>query len=696
MRIAYVTGGTAVPTATPTAVRPTATPVAPTATPLPPTATPVAPTATPLPPTATPVSGAVPFPVAKVLDTFNRANGVIGANWRGSTSGYRVASQRLDIGTTRDIFWKATKFGANQEAYVTLTTIDPAATQMGLLLKGQSNLSYAGGVIDVFYSPKSKNVQLSTYTVASGWVTNSTKYSVTFNNGDRLGVRVYADGRVGVFRNSTPLGMWTITNWTYYKSGGYIGVYTYGAGNGVMDDFGGGTINADPYNPISIAGEETPGDDAPAALVTALQPGAEGARYLVDAAGTPVHLAGATGAVNMQAGADGVALSFADYLDLAAAGSVNTVRLSSWQSAPWMAAASSGAVAMPYVVAGASAEGKPQYDLSQFDQAYFDQLRQAVIAADSRGLYAVVELFSSRSLQNGAWIGQPFAAGNNTNGVNGDSNGDGAGLEMGGLADATLTAYQDAYVRQVVAALQDLDNVLYLVSDESPAFGLDWRQHMLQVIAASDQQATVRHTVGAYAASAAELAALRSAGASWLTVVYSDDLPIAAAPVVAVATPDAIADRATAWKSLMRGYNVLAGVVLTDPTVDAAAADLLASLGAAHGFAQRIGIAGFSPASGLCSTGYCLANPTPGAAAYAVYAPAGGEVGVDLSANTGVMFYEWIDPATGVSEPVGTVTAGGVQNLAAPFAGDAVLYIYSAPSMNQTLYLPAISSQGAP
>jgi hypothetical protein len=648
-------------------------------------------------PTATPTTVAVPFPVVKVLDTFNRANGSLGSNWRGSTSGYRVVSQRLDIGTTRDIFWKPTKFGANQEAYVTLTTIDSAATQMGLLLKAQSNLTYAGGVVEVLYSPTQKNLQLWTYTLSTGWVRNSTSFSVTFNNGDRLGVRTYADGRVGVFRNSTVLGMWTITNWSYYKSGGYIGIYTYGAGNGVMDDFGGGTISADPYNPVGVA-EEEPGTDIAAFNATALQAGADGARYLVGASGAPVYLTGAAGAVNMQAGPDGFALDYTSYLDLAAAAQLNAVRLSAWQSAPWMAAAAAGGVDLPYVrsAAAAAADGKSQYDLTQFDQAYFDRLRQAVIAADSRGLYAVVELFNSRGLESAGWSAQPFAAGNNSNGVNGDANGDGAGLELGSLADPALTAYQDAYVRKVLATLQDLDNVLYQVSDEHAVFQLDWKQHMLQVIGEGDQQSAIRHTAGAYAASEAEAAALRSAGASWVTVAYADNLPASAATVFVVTPSGATVDRSWAWKSLLRGYNFLAGVTVNNPAVDPAAADLLANLGDMNAFAQRVGAANLLPANAVCSTGYCLANSTPGAAAYVVYAPTGGAVSVDLSATTGTMFYEWFDPATGKSEPFGSVDAGGVQTLTAPFAGDAVLYIYSAPEMTQRLYLPTVTSGALP
>src|SRR6185503_1934409 len=86
-----------------------------------------------------------------ILDNFNRANGTIGSNWSGNTSGYAIASNRLDVGTTEDIYWNTTSFGVNQEAFVTLTTIDPNATEIGLVLKAQSNSGINPGEIEILY-----------------------------------------------------------------------------------------------------------------------------------------------------------------------------------------------------------------------------------------------------------------------------------------------------------------------------------------------------------------------------------------------------------------------------------------------------------------------------------------------------------------------------------------------------------------
>src|SRR5215216_1333003 len=47
---------------------------------------------------------------------------------------------------------------------------------------------------------------------------------------------------------------------------------------------------------------------------------------------------------------------------------------------------------------GTAKDGKPKFDLSAFDQNYFDRLRERVVAAGSAGIYASVMLFEGFSL----------------------------------------------------------------------------------------------------------------------------------------------------------------------------------------------------------------------------------------------------------------------------------------------------------
>jgi RHS repeat-associated protein len=183
----------------------------------------------------------VGFPTTNVLDNFDRGNGSIGSNWSGATAGYSVASNRLDVGAGEDIYWNVSAWGANQEAFVTLTNLDSNGGEQDLLLKSQSSSDWSSGVLEVWYDAAQGRVQVWTYTEAQNWVQRGGDIPVTFANGDQFGARATSDGQVKVYRNGTLLATRDVTAWPYYAEGGYIGLWFISAGNAVLDDFGGGT-----------------------------------------------------------------------------------------------------------------------------------------------------------------------------------------------------------------------------------------------------------------------------------------------------------------------------------------------------------------------------------------------------------------------------------------------------------------------
>jgi hypothetical protein len=194
--------------------------------------------------TRTPTAGLGGFPQTAILDTFNRANGPLGANWFSTTSGYAIASNRVDVGSGGAIFWGATQFGANQEAFITVNTFGPSGSDNALLLKSQSRTTYTSGVLAVTYRPQLQAIQVLTYSSAQGWVQRGANISVALANGDQLGASVRSNGTVEVYRNGVLLGTRDASGWTYAANGGYIGVWFIGASNAFADDFGGGNIAA--------------------------------------------------------------------------------------------------------------------------------------------------------------------------------------------------------------------------------------------------------------------------------------------------------------------------------------------------------------------------------------------------------------------------------------------------------------------
>lgn len=185
------------------------------------------------------------FPATGVLDTFDRANGAVGANWRGltATALYRIDRNRLDVGGGGPIYWNS-PFGPNQEAYVTLSEVDTRSSSQGLLLKVQDGSFPDAGAITAVYDARARAVRVTALRVgASSWTAHPS-VPATFANGDQFGARVTDSGVVRLYRNGGELGTITLTpaDAAFFNArGGRIGISTLAAPQALLDDFGGGT-----------------------------------------------------------------------------------------------------------------------------------------------------------------------------------------------------------------------------------------------------------------------------------------------------------------------------------------------------------------------------------------------------------------------------------------------------------------------
>ena len=86
----------------------------------------------------------------------------------------------------------------------------------------------------------------------------------------------------------------------------------------------------------------------------------------------------------------------------------------------------------------------------------------------------------SKEGNHNPWDGHPYKLANNVNSINGDLNNDNQGGETHTLASSQITALQEAYVRKVIDSVNDLDNVLYEISNESTGSSANtaWQYHM--------------------------------------------------------------------------------------------------------------------------------------------------------------------------------------------------------------------------
>ena len=447
-------------------------------------------------------------------------------------------------------------------------------------------------------------------------------------------------------------------------------------------------------------------------------------RYFEDGSGNLVYLAGSHTWANFQDNDSTdppTAFNYTAYLDFLQANNHNFFRLWRWEQAKWTSETPHDYWfdPMPYkrLGPGTGYDGKTKFNLDSLDQSYFDRMRQRIIAAGQRGIYVAVLFFNGWSVDkkgayNYPFDGHPYNANNNVNGVDGDPNNNSEGSETELYTEslsyvAEVIALEEVYIRKVIDTVNDLDNVLYEICNEPHYGSTRWQYHIINYIKSYEVAKPKQHPVGmsvAWEPSGATTAAndsLFSSSADWIAPNgldgYSTDPPPSDGSKVVIVDTDHIfgvgGNRIWVWKSFMRGLNPIfmdaydgrAFGVGAPSGWDSSAAQwvsLRKNMGYTLTYANRIDLLHITPQNGLSSTGYCLAKATSSNGEYLVYRPgSSGAIMLDLSATSGTLNVEWFDPSTGDTVSGGTVQGSASRSFTAPFANDAILYVYSDPSL---------------
>jgi chitodextrinase len=452
-----------------------------------------------------------------------------------------------------------------------------------------------------------------------------------------------------------------------------------------------------------------------------LKVSASNPRYFVDANGNPIVLAGSHTWNDLQDwGMNGSpqALNFTAYLNFLASHGHNFTLL--WRTElPVFCGLDTGLIAtnfkvvpQPYLRTGPgnATDGGLQFDLTQFDQSFFNRVRSRVQQLGASGIYAGVYFYT------GEWLntfrcsgdGYPLTWTNNVNGID-----DGGGIgSVTMTAPNALTNIQDAYVNKMVDTLNDLPNVVWIVSEESPVGSTWWNQHQISHLRAYEGGKPLQHPIGWAVMADNSDATIYNSNADWVAPAAR----ISPVTTCGTGTPackvnvndsdhsyfgmwndSAQTNRQYAWENFTSGNQVIFmdpymvyypnqnrnlclsqvnGICSSpDPRWD----NFRDNLGYLVSYSRRLSLSLVSPQPALCSTGYCLAQTPAIGAEYLVYAPSGGSFTVNLSATTRVLNVEWMNPSTGAITSGGTVTGGSsAQSFAPSFSGDAVLYLVDA------------------
>jgi Family of unknown function (DUF6298) len=379
----------------------------------------------------------------------------------------------------------------------------------------------------------------------------------------------------------------------------------------------------------------------------------------------------------------------------------NFIRLWAWDSTVWDTRANGGlakdfihhAGPLPWARTGPgnALDGKPRFDLTKFEPAYFDRLRARVAAAGERGIYVGVMLFEGWGLSYGnriqgtddgwAWRNHPLNPANNINGAM-VAGAEALSGRVHTLRNPEVNELQAAYIRKVVDTLNDLDNVLYEVINEGGERRWNW--WVIQTIHAQQSTKSKQHPIGTTGHGAERVASMLASPAQWISPGsadgFAEDPPAWNEKKVSLLDTDHIwgvgGNAQWVWKSFLRGHNPIFmdpydGSVLGE---DRGWEPIRAAMGHTRRLAQKINLAAMTPQNDLASTKYCLAHP---GREYLVYQPAGGkEFSVEL--KRGTYRFEWFRAVHGAADGDGRIEVEGTHTFKAPFEGEAVLHLKTA------------------
>ena len=424
-------------------------------------------------------------------------------------------------------------------------------------------------------------------------------------------------------------------------------------------------------------------------------------RYFTDSSGKAIYLTGShtwNNLVDMHLPSGLDTFDYMAFLEFLQSYNHNFFRLWAWDLLTWNTGGNNEEniqlleiTPKPWLRTGPgnALDGKPKFDLSRINPAYFDRLKERVKAAEEANMYVAVMLFEGWGLQFSpdAFRNHPFHSQNNINEIELDIEQESDKLSIYELGNEKITRLQEAYVRKVIETVGDQDNIIYEISNENHPLSTDWHYHMIRYIKEVESGRGKSHPVGmTFQYKGGNNQALFDSPADWISPNpeggYRDNPPVSTGDKVIVTDTDHLwgigGNRKWVWKSFLRGLNPIFmdpydGKVLEKGAGSEWAEDVRVAMGYTKRFADRMDLINAVPSTTVASSGYCLANRGK---EYLVYIPEGGEVEINLTSVTGQFAIEWFDPVSGNSQGGEAVEGGSRITLVSPFeSGEAVVYI---------------------
>ncbi len=349
-----------------------------------------------------------------------------------------------------------------------------------------------------------------------------------------------------------------------------------------------------------------------------------------------------------------------------------------------------------------------KFDMTSYNQAYFDMLHGRIEKLQERGIYCSVMFFGSLiAMSTSGWSNMAWNPNNNINPELADafSTTDGNTFYT---TDPGALAIQHQFVNKMIDSLNDLDNIIWEIGNEAEfTESRFWQYDMVDYVKSYEAGKPLQHLVGITSdgwSGQLYLDWVLDSPADWVSPTslstwgqpatstddYKEGGPASYSGKVIINDVDHLwgnfelwdnfdEGRRWIWKTFVRGNNP----ILMDcydsnvPTfecygsIDPVTDPIRNALGSTVEYSIKLDLARTFPSerSSDCSTRYCLVNSGE---QYLIYQPGSGSFTADV--EYGDYDYEWFNPRTNSIIESGTMTVSS-HTFNPPFSGDAVLYL---------------------
>jgi hypothetical protein len=333
--------------------------------------------------------------------------------------------------------------------------------------------------------------------------------------------------------------------------------------------------------------------------------------------------------------------------------------------APWARSATSG-----------YADGGNRFDLSRWDDAYTERLRDFITRAGERGVVVELTLFCNWYDAN-QWHLSPLYVKNNVNGV-----GDMDHAKVNSKQNGTVLKFQEAMVKHIVSEVNDLDNLFFEICNEPGADG-DWMAHMANLVWETEGRLPNRHLIANNGVAVPHLSILNAhydRDCGFVRGHYGRNLVIGY-DETGFDGADDLPYRRQGWNFILSGGGLYDNLDWSfsvahpdgmetqwEKRLGGGSAALRRQLGVLLGFIKGFDLIRLRPDKSVVKGGApanysVLAEPGK---QYAIYLDGGTGTDLKVDLPAGSYRVEWIDPKTGAKARTEEVAGGGVRSLRSP------------------------------